>query len=172
MAIVFALVADFGDNRQLAEEYCRWLNSRTSPVDIDRHTISLHGPLISAYSNPTRFKVSVAPENVGYNVALDDDYSHFSLNGEQLSQLGNALYDLLRDAPNYELAMVGWDVDFLLNFSELSAEWAAEIRNGSFKGLVVDTSLLTRLPKTSHFVPFDENHCWIPYAGSDPLDGD
>ena len=84
----------------------------------------------------------------------------------ELTNLGNSLYDLLRGAPNFQLAMVGVNVDFFLNVAELNSDWCDEIRDGSFDGLVVENSLIGQLPQSSHFVAFDDEHLWIPYAGS------
>lgn len=57
-------------------------------------------------------------------------------------------------------------LSFLLDIEELNADWTTEIQNGSFAGLVVRTDLISRLPQSSHFVPFDDEHLWIPYTGS------
>jgi hypothetical protein len=168
MAIVFDLVVDFGDDRLSAEICSQWFASRITPVVVDEFVIELHQPLISGYPHerPNRFQVSVVPANVGYNVALDDHRERLRLSDDQLSRLGASLYALLRGAPRYQLAMVGWDVDFLLDVNELNAEWASEIRDGTLSGLVVCKSLLPVTPSSPHFIDFDDDHVWIPYAGS------
>jgi hypothetical protein len=121
MAIAFELVADFGGDNQSADDCCRWLGARIAPVGIGSHEIQIHPPFVSGYpyEQPTRFQVSVVPAQVGYSVALDDTDDRIPLSAEQLSLLGDGLYDMLRGAPHYELAMVGWDVDFLLDIDEL-----------------------------------------------------
>ncbi len=171
MAIAFELVVDFGGDRESAERCHQWLESRIRPVHIDEFTISIHRPLISGYpyTNPTRFKVSVVPANVGCAVAIDDTDDRIPLNDDQLSRLGLYLYELLRGAPDYQLAMVGWDVDFLLDVDELNADWASEIGDGSIGGLVANKSLLHQLPTSDYFVDFDDLHVWIPYTGSEAI---
>lgn len=171
MAIVFELVADFAGDKESAESCRRWLESRIRPVEIDDFTINIHRPLLAGYpyANPTRFEVSVVPANVGCAVALDETDDRIPLTDKQLSDLGVHLYDLLRGAPGYQLAMVGWDVDFLLDVDELNEDWASEIGDGSFGGLVANKSLLHQLPKSEYFVDFDDEHVWIPYTGSEAI---
>ncbi len=168
MAIAFELVADFDGDKQSAECCREWFDSRIKAVEIDEYSIKIHPPLIGGYpyTNPTRFQVSIIPANVGCCVALDESNLRIPLTDKQLSRLGSCLYDLLRNAPGYQLAMVGWDVDFLLDVDELTADWASEIIDGSFSGLVVCKSLLSRLPRSDYFSDFDDEHLWIPYTGS------
>ena len=171
MAIAFELVVDFAGDKDAAD-YCRqWLESRIGPVVIDDYTITIHPPFISSYPhiNPTRFQVSIVPANVGCAVALDETDNRLPLTSAQLTRLGEFLYDCLRGAPGYQLAMVGWDVDFLLDVDELSTDWALEIRDGSFSGIVANKSLLEQLPMSEYFVAFDDAHVWIPYTGSNAI---
>ena len=164
MAIAFELVVDFGGDKQSADDCLKWLSARITPVTIDQYEIAIHPPQASGYpfGAPTRFQVSVIPANVGCAVALDVTDDRIPLNDFQLSRLGRSLYDVLRGAPCYELAMVGWDVDFLLDIDELNTDWTTEIQDGSFSGLVVRTNLISRLPKSSHFVPLMKNTCGYP----------
>ncbi|MCA8993642.1 MAG: hypothetical protein KDA88_16760 [Planctomycetaceae bacterium] len=168
MAVVFELVADFSEDEDAARRCCKWLEHRIRPVEIDGYTITIHPPLVSGYpyTNPTRFQVSVVPANVGYGVALDETDERIPLTDAQLTRLGAFLYDCLRGAPGYQLALVGWDVDFLLEVDELSTYWAAEIRDGLFRGIIASKSLLKQLPTSEYFVEFDDAHVWIPYTGS------
>ena len=171
MAIAFLLVADFGREKASAESCREWFDTRIRSVEIDDYSIKIHPPLISGYpyTNPTRFHLSIVPANVGCCVALDESEEQIPLTGAQLSRLGLSLYDMLRGAPGYQLAMVGWDVDFLLDVDELTAHWSFEISDESFSGLVARKSLLFKLPKSSCFTDFDDDHVWIPYAGSNAI---
>ena len=109
MAIAFELVADFGSDKRFADACLQWLATRISPIQLDQYCIAIHPPLANGYpyANPSRFKVSLIPANVGSLVALDDTVERIPLNDSQLSRLGNRLYDILRGAPHFELAMVG-----------------------------------------------------------------
>lgn len=171
MAIAFELVADFGGDQDAAESCRQWFDARITPVKIDEYTINIHDPFICGdpYKNPTRFKIVILPANVGLSVAIDDADYPIPLTEVQISRLGNALYDLLRGAPDYQLAMVGWDVDHLLDLDDLNADWASEIGDGSFNGFVASKTLLSQLPVSSYFAEFDEEHVWIPYSGSQAL---
>ena len=171
MAIAFELVADFNADKESADSFRQWITKRILPITIDQYAINLHTPFVSGYpyNNPTKFQVSIVPANVGCGVALDETNDRLPLNESQLSRLGTFLYDLLRGAPRYQLAMVGWDVDFLLDIDELATEWASEISDGSFAGLVVENSLLPRLPASEYFTYFDPTHVWLPYKGSDVI---
>lgn len=168
MALAFELVAEFAGDKDAAESCRDWLGSRIRPVQIDQYSIKIHPPYISGYpySNPTRFQLVVLPANVGCGVSFDKNQARIPLTDAQLSYLGSSLYDVLRGAPGYCLAMVGWDVDFLLDVDELAIEWASDIRDGSLAGLVVLKSMIPGLPKSAYFVDFDGEHVWIPYRGS------
>jgi hypothetical protein len=171
MAIAFELVADFAGDKDAADGCRQWLESRIGPVQIDEYTITIHAPLISGYpyNDPTRFQVSIVPANVGCGVALDETDERIPLSNAQLTRLGVFLYDCLRGAPGYQLAIVGWDVDFLLDVDELNTNWASEILDGSFGGIVASKSLLKQLPASKYFVEFDDAHVWIPYTGSEAI---
>lgn len=171
MAIAFELVADFAGDKDAANCCRQWLQSRIGSPQIDEYRITIHAPLLSGYpyNNPTRFQVAIVPANVGCCVALDETDERIPLTNAQLTRLGMFLYDCLRGAPGYQLAMVGWDVDFLLDADELNTDWASEIRDGSFGGLVASKSLLERLPASKYFVEFDDAHVWIPYTGSEAI---
>src|ERR1051325_7361009 len=103
MAVAFELVADFGGDKQSADDCLQWLAARIKPVTIHQYEIAIHPPLASGYpySATTRFQVSVLPENVGCAVALDETDYRIPLSDLQLSRLGRALYDFLRGAPHY-----------------------------------------------------------------------
>jgi hypothetical protein len=168
MAVAFDLTLDFRDNKQHAETCCAWLAARASGLVIDSFHIAIHSPFVAGYpyGQPTHFQVSMIPADVGINLAIDKNRERIPLDDVQLSQLGNHLYNLLRGAPHFDLAMVGWDVDSLLDVQELNGDWAKEIRVGAMHGLVVHIALLEELPRSNFFVPFDEDHQWIPYVGS------
>ena len=174
MAVAFELVADFLSSEDDANRFAKLVEERLGPVAIDNFVVSLHPPLQSGYpyGAPTQFPVAVLPVNVGLCVALDTAGERLQLNESQIRRLGDHLYTLLSGLPYFKLAMVGWDVNFLLDIATLRNEWEVEIRNGSFGGLVVANDLLAKLPRSDHFTMFDDSHVWIPYLGSPSLNSE
>jgi hypothetical protein len=64
---------------------------------------------------------------------------------------------------------VGWDSDWI-NLAELREEWAEDIVGGQLTGLVVTRNMRSQLPNSVHFVPFDDDHDWIPYLDSQDVE--
>ncbi len=62
--------------------------------------------------------------------------------------------------------MVDWDADRLIGVEELIEEFSEDVVDGNLDGLVVSHNVRELFPKSDHFVPFDDEHDWIPYKGT------
>ncbi len=162
MALVFQLVVDFRRDEKAAQAYCDWLMGQPNHATVAGKRIELHRPRLER-TNIDNFYVSLIPVAVGHGVGLDLGKPRILLSKEEFIELGLKLYDRVRGIPDYQLAMVGWDVDNWLSLEELKADWTKEISEGSLKGLVVSKEILPELPASKHFAPFDNDHDWIPY---------
>jgi hypothetical protein len=168
MAIAFELSVNFGPGFVGAKQFCQEIKRNYQTLDIEGHQIDLHEPLILQFHDLAKqpsFSVSMLPKAVGYGVALDHRRPRIPLNSSQLSELGRRLYDLLKGINGYQVALVGWDSDWI-NLAELREEWAEDIVDGRLTGLVVARNVRPQLTNSEYFVPFDDNHDWIPYQGS------
>ncbi len=172
MAIAFELSVNFGSNEAVATQFCKEIKRRYRTLTIEGHQIELHEPLVLPFHDLAKqpsFSVSILPKSVGSGVGLDHGQPRIHLNSAQLSELGKQLYDLLQGSTDYQIALVGWDTDWI-NIVDLSEEWAEDISAGQLTGLVVAHNVRSLLPNSEHFVLFDAQHDWIPYQGSKALD--
>ena len=172
MAIVFELVANCGGDEIAAQEFAENIAKRLKDVHIGNHRISMHQP--HSYKirdkNTQAILVSIIPKQVGYRVGLDQEDYRIPLTSSELTELGNVLYDFIREIPSYRVALVGWDVDWTVCYEELKSERSEELDDGDIDGLIVANDLLFDLPGKEHFVPFDAEHSWIPYEGTKAIE--
>jgi len=165
MAVVYELVVDFGANEGAAQRYREWLLNQPKSVTVGDKEIGLHDPLLER-TRQHYFSVDIIPVRIGYSVGLDHGLGErIPLTKGELADLGLKLYEFVRGRPGYQLAMVGWDVDYWLFPEELKSEWRQEITEGSLKGLVISKQLLREFPGACNFMPFDDEHDWVPYVG-------
>jgi hypothetical protein len=164
MAVVFELSVHFGPDRAAADRFIAQIKQRYRSFLIGTHTIALHPPLLNTHSAPN-IEVSIIPIGIGMGVSMDRDHPRLDLTSDELTQLGQHLYDLLRGFNGYEVAMVGWEVD-RFNCLELQTDYQEELLDGTMAGIVVARDRLARITTSQHFVSFDQYADWIPYAGT------
>jgi hypothetical protein len=171
MAIIFALTVEL-ERPEEALEFAQWLRLQDTTVVIDEYKIKMHPLDLTpmTFTGHTYHHVNVIPACVSYGLAWERHQSGLRLSSSQLSRLGQGLYQLIRDAPHYRMAIAGWETDRFLALDELSTDYAEDIKDGLLEGLVVSETLSQQLPKSSHWVPFDKSHLWIPYRGSKGYD--
>jgi hypothetical protein len=78
----------------------------------------------------------------------------------QMTELGIALYQRLRTAPDFRYAIVGVEVDEFRTYDELRQELSL----AGFKGLVLNAAI----GQTWHEMnlrPFSPGYVWLPYEG-------
>jgi hypothetical protein len=172
MAIAFELSVNVGSDEAVATQFCQAIKRNYRTFAIEGYQIDLHEPLVLPFHDLAKqpsYSVSILPKAVGHGVGLDNRQSRIPLNSLQLSELGRRLYDLLQGINGYQIALVGWDTDWI-NLADLHEEWVEDISEGRLTGLVVARKVRPQLPNSEHFVPFDDKHDWIPYQGSNAIE--
>lgn len=167
MGIVFQLAANFGSDEHAAERFRDEIALGHHPLDGEGYALRLRTPRVEGFRlKDDRFRYTVAlvpvPEA---EQTLTRSPSPLDLNAPQLTRVGHQLYDLLRGRKGYEVALAGWEADWvclpqLVAYGELVAK---------IEGLVVSHEARPLLPASAGFVPFDPEHVWIPFTGAHPL---
>ncbi|WP_306366991.1 hypothetical protein [Nocardiopsis sp. CC223A] len=166
MAIVFELVADFGEDVRAARTAATAAAAH-GPLPAGSHRIPLHPA--SLWTDPAgRVELSVVPAGVGIGVAMDAGLPDVGLNAAGFTELGRGLYDLLRGLRGYRAAAVGWDVESSADVGELRTERAADPRGWAVDGLVLADRVLADLGGDDRFVPFAAGSSWLPWEGVRP----
>lgn len=169
MAIAFELVANFGANHAAAEQ-ARAAVLGHPLLRAGEHRIPLHQPLLRTTrsdSGNEYLEMVVLPIGIGAGVAMDRGHQVVRLAAEELSELGHALYGLLRQLTGYRAAQVGWDPEGRVDFDELQSDWKEELATGRLPGLVLAEDVHHEL-QGSGFTRFAPGYVWIPYQGERP----
>jgi hypothetical protein len=77
-----------------------------------------------------------------------------------LTEIGFALYEQLRNVSGFRYAVVGVEVDGSWRFNELDAEVAAP----SYSGLVISEELWRHLGSPENYVEFSPGFRWQPFV--------
>lgn len=80
----------------------------------------------------------------------------------EMSELGFKLYKILRTAPEFRFALVGVEVDDLVEYTDLINK--PEI-NLNWSGLVIHKSIKGSSELYSNYEVFSPTHYWKPYDG-------
>ena len=167
MAVLFELVVNFGTGQDAARTAAE-LVRRAGHIDVRGVPVPLGEPFISELKSPAYIEFSVHPRGIGYRgpgpkPALDPR----SLTSEEITGVGHALYDLLRNFSGYRAAVVGWDPEAQVDLEDLEADW----RDGDppgYDGLVLAEDLCEKWqlgPEWNAFEPATGG-CPIPDRGT------
>ncbi|MEU9022696.1 hypothetical protein [Actinomadura sp. NPDC048394] len=168
MAIVFELVLNYGQNHAAIED-ARRVVAAHPPLPAGPYRVALHEPLVDTVldaADQPFLEMSIIPVGVGHNVAIDR-HSRVRLTPEELDELGVGLYGLLAKLSGYQLAMVGWDPEWLVDPVELQREYADRLQAGTLYGLVVAETVQLGVPMPS-LVPFADGFLWFPFRDALP----
>ncbi len=171
MATVFELVINFGGNRDGVDTALETL--KRYPV------LSLRGlaiPLLPACV--TEFKSSVGEDYIEFSVSPQgiryggerptDPVDARTITFDELSNLGEQLFDLLRRFDGYDVAVVGWDPEGIVDPNEMKDELLLDGRIYRLDGIVVRNQLAATWGLDERFEPFAKGYRWIRYRGSKP----
>jgi hypothetical protein len=153
MAVIFELVAGFGDDQEAA---ARAAATVPGSLRVGTRTIALHRPLLSGG------ELSVIPVGVSHGMPMDRDLPRTEL--DDLTALAHGLYDVLRTMRGYEAAMVGWDPEGFVDLAELRSDWSEELAAGDLPGLVLSEAVRRTLAPNTTFEPFAPGFEWLPYV--------
>jgi len=66
----------------------------------------------------------------------------------------------------YDVALVGWDPDWLVDVRELEVDYVGDGSIFDFNGLVLANHLVAQWNVGTAFVTFGPEHQWLPYQGA------
>ena len=81
---------------------------------------------------------------------------------DEMTSIGNRLYELLRNAPKFRYAMTGTEVDGFADIDELTDDPEFYLK---FKGIVIDENLYKAINGRRKMKTFSEGYLWTPYEG-------
>lgn len=170
MAVIFELVVNFGSDVDAARA-ASLIAATSPPLKAGRHRIPLHPALITEESSeyagsPPYAQLSILPVAVGYGVATDGTLPRIALTAEELTELGRGLYGLLAQFGGYQVAMVGWDPESLVDTAYLREDMAEELATGAPNGLVISDVVHDALGAGESFAAFAPGFVWIPWQGA------
>lgn len=109
---------------------------------------------------------SVHPRGIGYGGSAPlAPFATDDLTRDDFSSIGNQLYDLLRRFTGFQVAIVGWDPEEVVNICNLESERLPDESIYELDGLVLADHLVERW-KLQRFVPFSQGMSWLPYGQS------
>jgi len=159
MAICFDLEISFLNVEYDLQLFLEQLAPTIKPFkNIDFH------PLKNSFitvDGPYQGQLSVTPKNVGMGVSFDDDAPYHDVDDEEALKLSLHMYEFIRGLPEYQMALVGWELGFLSNY--LKHDQAGQVVEvAAIEGLVVANELFEKVKDSSRWIDFDSRHKWIP----------
>lgn len=166
MAIVFELVVNFGTSEQGVEAAAEAVR-RVGHVDVRGVPVALGGPFVTRFGSPnTYIEFSVVACGLGSGgPGPKPDLDPWSLTSGEITQVGHALYELLRGFSGYRAAIVGWDPESLVDLQDLETDWLGG-DPPEYNGLVLANDLCERWQLGLEWVAFGDGYRWLPYSGS------
>lgn len=154
MALIFSLsvqCSSRGDADALARHFdgLRW------PLASGGETTLSAGPYVVPYPvPPTQTAIWVTPSNITTSGIRDDR------DAATLTELGDRLYARLRDAPPFEFALVGVEVDHYREELDI-----IDLIRSYWTGIVVTDAIWRKAGAPIAYEPFRDGMRWRPYTG-------
>jgi len=168
VAVIFGLVVNFGSDEQAAE-VAREVVRDAGQVKVRDVPFPLGDPFVTRINTGSGHYIefSVYPYGLGFGrpgpkPSLDPR----SLTREEISGVGDALYEILHGFSAYRAAIVGWNTESLVDVDDLESDWQRG-EPPDYDGLVLSDDLYERWGLGSGWLPFDDGHHWFPYSGSE-----
>ena len=159
MAIIFEMQVEFDGDFSAQKRFCEYMGDIIKPAEINGKHIAFHLPKMTFVTIPANAwtNTSIVPMNVGFGVSFDPDDKHIELNDEEMFQLSLHMYDFLRGAPGYSLAMTGWELGMVDSFAPTAEDDVSQLPDG----LVLHSQKYSKWI-SAPMVLFDDYHHWIP----------
>jgi hypothetical protein len=125
MAVIFELVVNFGTDNEAAGAAAE-LARQVGHVDVRGVPAPFGEPFVRKLTapSPAYIEFAVHPRGIGYGGPRPKpDLDPRSLSDDEITRVGDALYDLLRGFSGYRAAIVGWDPESLVDLEDLEADW-------------------------------------------------
>jgi len=169
MAIIFELVVNFGRDEAAVA---------AATDELDRHpTVEVRGvrlPLTPPYV--TTLHLSEALSYIEFSVnprgisapcrGPNPPFKAQELSNDELTSVGDQLYERLRRFHGYEAALVGWDPESLVDVGWLESDYVPDRSLSRVEGLVLSERLIESWGQPEGFAPFEPGFSWIPYRGT------
>lgn len=158
MAIIFEMQVDFDDDREARRLFYEYMADKLNPVVINGKTISFH-PLKRTFASvpPDAWtNITICPMNIGLGVSYDIG-RRIKVTDEEMYDLSMHMYELIKNAPGYTCALVGWeqgDINSVVNRFRKELVYTAD-------GLVLHTEKYREFKQEGREI-FDDLHFWYP----------
>jgi hypothetical protein len=143
--------------------FSMWIEAKT---EIDRNTIrDFFNKIPALKTSDKSYNISAGEQAGGIMVTVDGigrNGISSQADAEELTEIGFEFYKLLKLAPDFRYAMVGFEVDEFRNWNELIADPDDILL---FKGLVIRKDIYQYLGSPGALIAFKEDYLWIPYEG-------
>jgi len=160
MAISFDLEISFLREKYDFNAFVGALHQQVTPYkEIDFHRIYKTFVTVKG-SDPSQ--LSLTPQNISFGHSKDIDSNiHHEVSDDECLALSLHMYEFIKELPDYQLAIVGWELGYLSNFLKFNKD--GDIINiAEVEGLVVSNKLLSSTKTSNAWQVFDSNHHWIP----------
>lgn len=167
MAVIFELVVSFPWQADAAVEAAKAHVAAVGGVRVQGTHVPFGEPFVSQLTRTATpyIEFSVHPGGIGYGSARPGPVEVTSLNNDDLNQIGNDLYDVLRGRHGYLAGVVGWDPESLVDIDDLHADWLAGDAP-DYDGLVLREDICARWGLDETWQKFANGYRWLPYQGS------
>jgi hypothetical protein len=162
MANLFQLVVNFDDNIEDARA-AALIGPQT--LRAGSHRIPIHPASMSL--PPACIEFCLRPVGVSRGGGLDGAMPRLRLSPSELSELGTELYRLLATFSGYQAAIVGWDLESLVETHVIKSDLADDVARGIVNGLVLCQALYDEVAPGGDWVEFQPGYVWIPYRGEE-----
>jgi len=149
MAIVFELWVDTGDSKEDAINIRNYFNE----ISIIKTKFGEH-PIWTSQCGLTGSMITVD------GITRIGEYTEEE--GLELSLIGHEYYRLLKNAPEFRFALVGFDVDGYYEFEDFVED---PTNLTIMSGIVIRKDLYEKVGSPGNFYEFRPNYVWTPYHG-------
>jgi hypothetical protein len=167
MAIVFELVVNFGRDEEAVAAATGELD-RHPQIELRDTPLAITPPVVTRFRSGEKLRYiefSVHPRGIGYaGPGPLPPFKARDLTDEEVTSVGERLYELLRRFSGYNAAMVGWDPECKVDVGELEVDWVRDGSIGQLHGLVLSEALVSRW-RLEGFSAFEPGCMWLPYRG-------
>jgi hypothetical protein len=169
VAIIFELVVNFLRDEEAVAAATDEL-ARHPTVEVRGAQLPVTPPSVTRFrsmDDQLRYiEFSVNPRGLGYGgPGPSPPFKARDLGDDEMTRVGEQLYDLLRRFQGYGAAIVGWDPEPLVDVDDLESDYLTDGSISGLDGLVLSDALIERW-RPEGFVPFAPGYSWLPYRGS------
>jgi hypothetical protein len=171
VAVVFELVVNFGRDEEAVAAATEELD-RHPAIELRDTPLPVSPPFVTRFQHGEQLQYiefSVHPRGLSYGgPGPSPPFRARDLTDDEVTSVGERLYELLRCFQGYNAAMVGWDPEYKVDLSELEIDWVSDGSIARLHGLVLSEALVVRW-RLEGFTAFEPGYMWLPYRGTPNL---